>query len=83
MEYRSQGICGRPQLTEEAGTDALFNCTTWGTVKQGNRVCGIATATRWGPVVLLADVVIDASGDGDATALPARNMCTAPARITP
>ena len=53
-------------LTEEAGTDALFNCTTWGTVKQGNRVCGIAAATRWGPVVLLADVVIDASGDGDA-----------------
>ncbi|MGC6585936.1 FAD-dependent oxidoreductase [Paenibacillus sp. Dod16] len=56
------------QLTEEAGTDALFNCTTWGTVKQGNRICGIAAATRWGPVVLLADVVIDASGDGDAAA---------------
>lgn len=52
----------------KAGTDLMFNCITWGAVRKGNQVCGAAVATRWGPQIILADTVIDATGGGDVAA---------------
>jgi len=51
-----------------AGVDVLWDAIAHGTVMGGNRVRGVVAATRWGPVAVLAEVVIDATGDGDLAA---------------
>ncbi|KRE34096.1 FAD-dependent oxidoreductase [Paenibacillus sp. Soil724D2] len=58
-------------LQQEAvrkGVDLLFNAFTYGVLMKENRVCGVQVATRWGPAALYAEVVIDATGDGDVAA---------------
>lgn len=56
------------QAAEEAGVEMLLNALFIGTIVQENVVRGVVAATRTGPVALLGDVVIDASGDGDVAA---------------
>ena len=51
-----------------AGVDILLDSFVIGTITAGNKVRGVVAATRSGPVALLADVTIDASGDGDVAA---------------
>ncbi|MDQ4098932.1 MAG: FAD-dependent oxidoreductase, partial [Chloroflexota bacterium] len=53
---------------EAAGVETILNAVTIGAVRDGQRVRGVVAATRWGPVALLAEVVIDATGDGDVAA---------------
>jgi hypothetical protein len=54
------------------GVDIALNTLVIGTIVEetdaGLAVRGIAAATRYGPVALLGQVVIDASGDGDVAA---------------
>ncbi len=54
-------------LTEasQAGVRTLFNGITFGAITQGNKVCGSLVATKWGVCSVLAECVIDATGDGD------------------
>lgn len=53
---------------DEAGVEALFNTFVIAAVADGGTVRGSVVATRYGPVALLARVVIDATGDGDVAA---------------
>lgn len=56
------------RLAEENGSQLLYNAFTYAAIKEGNRVTGVLTATRWGPYAIRSDVVIDATGDGDVAA---------------
>ncbi|MEH7095804.1 FAD-dependent oxidoreductase [Neobacillus vireti] len=53
------------QTADDLGIEMLFNTITFGAVIKGSRVCGCITATRWGVCSIIADCVIDATGDGD------------------
>lgn len=53
---------------ERAGVETVLGAVTFGAVTAGDRVCGAAAATRWGPLAVTADAVIDATGDGDLAA---------------
>lgn len=53
---------------ERVGVEVLWGALAYGTIMQGERVRGVVAATRWGPVALLAEVTIDATGDGDLAA---------------
>jgi ribulose 1,5-bisphosphate synthetase/thiazole synthase len=58
-------------LQQEAvrqGVGLLFNSFTYESLMKEKRVCGVRVATRWGPVAIFAEVVIDATGDGDVAA---------------
>lgn len=52
----------------DAGVEVLWGAVATGSVVEGNRVRGIVAATPLGVVALLANVVIDATGDGDVAA---------------
>jgi len=49
----------------EAGTDILLHAYVTGAVMDGSRVTGVTLHTKQGPVSISADVVVDATGDGD------------------
>ncbi|HZG54871.1 FAD-dependent oxidoreductase [Paenibacillus sp.] len=53
------------QEAYRSGTEPLFNAITFAAATEGNVVRGVVAATRWGPVALVADAVVDATGDGD------------------
>ncbi len=55
-------------MMEEAGVQVLFNTVVFDTLVENGRVKGVATANKSGGQVVLADVVIDASADGDIAA---------------
>lgn len=55
-------------LAERYGVKLWLNAILFGGLMDGDRVCGALVATRWGTRVLLADLVIDATGDGDMAA---------------
>ena len=58
-------------LAEQAGAvgvDLLLNAYVIASIVEGNAVRGVVVATRWGPVALLSQVVIDGTGDGDVAA---------------
>jgi ribulose 1,5-bisphosphate synthetase/thiazole synthase len=58
-------------MANDAGVESLFNAVAIAALTDltdGNRVRGVVVATRWGPVAILAEVVIDATGDGDIAA---------------
>jgi hypothetical protein len=50
------------------GVELFCNVLVSGAVMEKDRVRGVTVATRYGPVAVLADVVIDATGDGDVAA---------------
>lgn len=56
------------EMLGEAGADILFYTFVTGAVTDGERVTGITVVNKSGPRVLTADVVIDATGDGDVAA---------------
>ncbi|HYH11315.1 MAG TPA: FAD-dependent oxidoreductase, partial [Thermomicrobiales bacterium] len=52
----------------EAGVECLFHSLAVGALVDDNRVRGAIVATRWGPIAITSEVVIDATGDGDIAA---------------
>jgi ribulose 1,5-bisphosphate synthetase/thiazole synthase len=56
------------ETADTLGIEMLFNTITFGAITKGSRVCGSMIATRWGACSLIADCVIDATGDGDLAA---------------
>lgn len=55
-------------MANAAGVESVFNAFAIGAVMDGTRIRGVIVATRWGVVCVLAEVVIDATGDGDIAA---------------
>ncbi len=53
---------------EDAGVAMLLNSVVIGTIVEHNSVRGAVVATPLGPVAVLAQVVVDATGDGDVAA---------------
>jgi len=49
----------------KAGADIWFGCSGVGAILEGNRVKGIVVATPYGRGVVLAPVVVDATGNAD------------------
>ena len=56
------------EMMEESNVEVLFNTTAFDAVVENSAVKGIAVANKSGGQVILADVVIDASADGDIAA---------------
>ncbi|WP_274652260.1 FAD-dependent oxidoreductase [Paenibacillus humicola] len=50
------------------GVELILNAVTFGVVMQGSRAKGAVVATCWGPKAVLAEAVVDATGDGDLAA---------------
>ena len=65
IEAKTQALV---QEAEKAGVGLLFNAIVIGAIMEGNSVRGVIIATRLGPLALLANVTIDATGDGDIAA---------------
>jgi len=53
---------------EQAGVTSYFYTTTIGAIMEGNRVRGVIVASKFGTFAVLAETVIDATGDGDIAA---------------
>ena len=56
------------QICEEAGVKLLFHTMVSAPVMEGNRVTGLIVECKSGRQAILAEVVIDATGDGDVAA---------------
>jgi 2-polyprenyl-6-methoxyphenol hydroxylase-like FAD-dependent oxidoreductase len=56
------------ELVQEAGVDLLFHMWAADAIVEGERVRGVSFQSKAGRQAILADVVIDASGDGDVLA---------------
>ncbi|WP_077623219.1 FAD-dependent oxidoreductase [Sediminibacillus massiliensis] len=53
---------------EKAGVQTYFNTKIIGTIMEENRVRGVVAVNAYGPFAVMADAVIDATGDGDVAA---------------
>jgi ribulose 1,5-bisphosphate synthetase/thiazole synthase len=53
---------------QRAGAEIFWNSVVVGAIVEAKRVRGVIAASRFGPIAVLADVVIDATGDGDVAA---------------
>ncbi len=53
---------------EQVGVKTYFYTITIGTIMDGNRVRGVLVASKFGVFAVLAETVIDATGDGDIAA---------------
>jgi hypothetical protein len=56
------------QIAKTGNGDVWLNTTVCGVIKQGQTVTGVVVATPMGRGVVMGKVVIDASGDADASA---------------
>ncbi|NLZ62693.1 MAG: FAD-dependent oxidoreductase [Lentisphaerae bacterium] len=56
------------ELLAEAAVVVQLHTWVVGVIKEGDRVCGVITESKSGREVILAKVVIDATGDGDLAA---------------
>jgi hypothetical protein len=56
-------------MLQEAGVDIMLHSWVSGVTKMGNRVTGVQVVSKEGPFEIAADVVIDATGDGDVACL--------------
>jgi len=56
------------QEISENGVNLYFNVISIGAVVDKKHVKGVVIATRWGVYTVLADIIIDATGDGDIAA---------------
>ncbi|MBC7317409.1 MAG: FAD-dependent oxidoreductase, partial [Chloroflexi bacterium] len=65
VEARVQAL---REQAERAGVRQVLGALVFGTVVNGNRVRGVVAATAYGPVALLGQVTLDATGDGDVAA---------------
>ncbi len=57
------------EFVETAGVEVLLRAQVTDVVKDGSRLAGLIIMTKSGQQLVLADVFIDASGDGDVAAL--------------
>jgi hypothetical protein len=53
---------------EKAGVGIFFNTHTIASIVENNKIHGVIAATKYGPIAVMAKVVIDATGDGDVAA---------------
>jgi ribulose 1,5-bisphosphate synthetase/thiazole synthase len=53
------------RMLREAGVEILLHSWVTGVVKKGNRVVGVNVISKEGTFEVAADVVVDATGDGD------------------
>ncbi len=53
------------EMLQAAGVDILLYTLVCDVIKNGDRVCGVITENKSGRQAYLADVLIDATGDGD------------------
>lgn len=60
--------CLAIRLAQDAGVRTLLHTQCVDTIRQGDRIAGIVVHHKGGFQRILADVVIDASGDGDVAA---------------
>lgn len=51
-----------------SGVEVIFNTITFAAVLQDNKVCGVITATPYGPMSVLGKIIADTTGDGDVAA---------------
>lgn len=65
MEVKAQVLL---DMCLEEGVEVYFNCLTIGTLMQGNKAAGVVLATPYGPCAIVAEVTVDATGDGDVAA---------------
>ncbi len=56
------------EMLEEAGAEILLHTLVVGVVKDGKQVKGVITESKSGRQAILADIVVDASGDADVAA---------------
>jgi hypothetical protein len=56
------------EMMQEAGVDVLFNTYSFAPLVEDNKVKGVALVNKSGPQVILATVVVDATGDADIAA---------------
>ena len=56
------------EMMEESQVDVLFNTFAFDAVVEDNVVKGVVIASKSGPQVILADAIVDASGDADMAA---------------
>lgn len=56
------------QLTQEAGADILLHTWASEAVMEGDRIKGLIVQNKSGRQLILADVIIDTTGDGDVIA---------------
>lgn len=57
------------QLVQEAGIEPLLHCLAVDTIMEGRKIKGIITESKSGRQAILADRVIDATGDADIAVL--------------
>lgn len=57
------------EAIEEAGIDVLLHAMVTDVIRDGQKIKGIQIRTKSGTKLILAKVVIDASGDGDVAAM--------------
>ena len=70
------------QMLDEAGVETLLHALAVGTITAGNRVSGIIIESKSGRQAILAEVVIDASGDADIAAYAGSDYEKAPEPLT-
>ena len=63
-----QMIMALDEIACAAGVDMLLHAMAQEPVMEGSKVKGVIVATKSGPAAILADIVIDCSGDGDIAA---------------
>src|SRR5262249_27090178 len=65
IEAKMQALLGE---ATEAGVELFWNAIAFGALAESNRVRGVAGAARPGPVGIVGQAVVDATGDGDVAA---------------
>ena len=65
IEIKAESLRSTLEQTDAA---LLTNASVFAVLTAGNRVSGVLAATRLGPVAVLGQVIVDASGDGDIAA---------------
>ena len=70
--------CVADKLVQEAGIVPLLHCLAVDAVMDGDRICGIVTESKSGRQAIVAQRVIDATGDADIA-----HRAGAPCRKTP
>lgn len=56
------------QEAEELGVKMYFNTIAIGSIMEENKIKGVIVGTNFGTYAILADIIIDATGDGDIAA---------------
>ncbi len=63
------------EMLREAGVTILLYTFVCGVTMDGSRVTGVVTEGKSGRIVFTADVVVDATGDGDVAAFAGAEYC--------